>query len=260
MSRANDAYISFLRSLPDINEISRKTQLVYSVSGTSFCWITLNSTRIQIFPSLGKKENPTRVLRREGTAVLCVRIRTGAAEAKYIDPKEILKPSWSYPGFRADSVDFDYGASLIRQAYDQARSYKGRKGKSQLPLDDKAQRHTTAKLEGFSTVNSPSQTGDQISRRGEPKINNSERVRSIFRKMEDIINSIEPREGMVDLASRISRLSREEVIPNEIASLMHSIRIKRNEVEHDRYEPSPRVMEGIEAYWQEIQEWWVRNK
>ena len=78
--------------------------------------------------------------------------------------------------------------------------------------------------------------------------------------MEDIINSIEPREGMVDLASRISRLSREEVIPNEIASLMHSIRIKRNEVEHDRYEPSPRVMEGIEAYWQEIQEWWVRNK
>ena len=136
MSRANDAYISFLRSLPDINEIGRKTQLVYSVSGTSFCWISLNSDLIQIYPPLGNNKNPTRLLRKEGPDVICVNCRTGAMDAKYYDPKGILAPSWSYPGFRAGSVELDYGVSLIRQAYDQACSYRSKRNESRTLFHD----------------------------------------------------------------------------------------------------------------------------
>ena len=126
----SNAYIPFLQSLPNVGERLEKTQLVYSVSGTNFCWISLHSTRIQIFPPLGKKGNRTRVIMRKGSEAMCVNRRSGGMEAKYYDPKEALRSSWSYPGFRADSVELDYGVSLIRQAYDQARSYRSRKDKS----------------------------------------------------------------------------------------------------------------------------------
>ena len=256
----SNAYISFLQSLPNVCERPEKTQLVYSVFGTSFCWITLMSDRIQIFPSLGKKENRSRVIMRKGSEAMCVNRRSGGTEAKYYDPKKALRSSWSYPGFRADSVELDYGVSLIRQAYDQARSYRRGDNKLQKSPTDSGQQYVGIRSAGLSIASSPIRSDDQISLAEGPRVKNSERVRAIFRDLEDIIDSIKPKVGKEDLASRIAKLAEQKRIPNEIASLMHSIRIKRNEIEHDRYEPSSSVLAGIEAYWREIQEWWERNE
>jgi len=89
----SNAYISFLQSLPNVVERPKNTQLVYSVFGTNFCWISLHSTRIQIFPPLGKKGNRTRVIMRKGSEAMCVNRRSGGTEAKYYDPKEADKGS-----------------------------------------------------------------------------------------------------------------------------------------------------------------------
>jgi len=145
MATKYDSYTSFLRSLANVKEERRNTQLVFSVSGTSFCWISLNSDRVQIFPPLGDDKQPTRVLRKEGPDVLCINYRSGTTDAKYYDPDGILRPTWSYPGFRTDSVGFDYAVSLIQQAYDQAGTHKGGGGRAQLVLSDETHKKTTTK-------------------------------------------------------------------------------------------------------------------
>jgi len=145
MATKDESYTSFLRSLANVKKERRNTQLVFSVSGTSFCWISLNSDRVQIFPPLGDDKHPTRVLRKEGPDVLCINCRSGTTDAKYYDPDGILRPTWSYPGFRTDSVGFDYAVSLIQQAYDQAGTHKGGGGRSRLVLSGETHKNTTTK-------------------------------------------------------------------------------------------------------------------
>jgi hypothetical protein len=92
-----------------------------------------------------------------------------------------------------------------------------------------------------------------------PSSKNSQKVKTIFRKMEDILDEIKPRIREQDNATRIGELIREGLLPRHIGSLMHSIRVKRNEVEHDRYEPDDMVMNAIEAEWRAISDWWHRQ-
>jgi hypothetical protein len=95
--------------------------------------------------------------------------------------------------------------------------------------------------------------------RRNPSVKNSEKVKTIFRNVEDILDKLKPRIREQDNASRIGELIREGLLPRHIGSLMHAIRVKRNEVEHDRYEPDDSVMAAIEAEWNAIFDWWHRR-
>ena len=107
----------------------------------------------------------------------------------------------------------------------------------------------------------PAPPTNTVSLPNSPTQKNSEKVRSIFRKLEDILNDIKAKTNADrDNAGRISNLIRDNVIPRHIGTLMHSIRIKRNEVEHDRYEPEDSVMAAIQAEWAAICEWWNRQR
>ena len=110
-------YTEFARSLDAVDERDEKTQIVFSVLGHNFCWISRNNGGVQLFPSLGNGPDATRTIERKGGLTLCLRSSNGHIDAQYDDPDEVLKPLWSYVGFRISDCSFDYGCNLIRQAH-----------------------------------------------------------------------------------------------------------------------------------------------
>ena len=89
-----------------------------------------------------------------------------------------------------------------------------------------------------------------------PSPKNSDRVKTLFRMVEDVLDQLKPKDRFQDNATRINEMINKNLIPRPIGNLMHAIRIKRNEVEHDRYEPDMSVMAAIEAEWSAISSWW----
>ena len=106
---------------PGVQLRETPTQAVYSVAGVNFVWLTPGTGMVQVYPSLGPDQR-TRRLERHGSQVKVIRQRTGARDAEYYDPGRRLNFAFSYPGFRCSQVPQDEAESLVRQAYEQARS------------------------------------------------------------------------------------------------------------------------------------------
>lgn len=243
MTSEHETYVTFVRSLEGVNERETLTQLVYAVSDRNFCWVSKSVDLIQLFPPLGKKASPTRMLRREGTLVLCQDCRSGKTDASYEDPDGVLAQAWSYPGFRRGQCSPEYGFSLIRQAYDQVRTVPEA---IKAPLAHRSGGGETTSRQPQSTV---SPAIDEMKSR-------VERMRDQIVQMGRTVSAPIIKE---DQAAMIARLEREGVLPSNVASMIHLIRTARNRIKYDHHVPSAAEWLAIESAWLVVEDWWLRN-
>ena len=97
------------------------SQVIFSIAGVKFTWLSPGIGMVQLYPPLGADQG-TRRLERHGSQVTVIRQRTGQQDAEFYDPGRRLEFKWSYPGFMCSQVPQDEAESLVRQAYEQARS------------------------------------------------------------------------------------------------------------------------------------------
>ena len=87
-----------------------------------------------------------------------------------------------------------------------------------------------------------------------------ESVLELFANLEEILCSIEPKGFSRDVASWITDLEHNGKIPKHITMRMHTMRITRNKVAHEKkYSLSPAQTAAFRADWEAIQEWWSEN-
>lgn len=106
---------------PGVHRRQARIQVVFSVSGVTFLWISPGSGMVQIPPALGPRL-VTRRLERHGSRVKVIRQRTGEQDAEYYDPGLRLEPRWSYPGLMCSRTPQTEAESLVRQAYELVQS------------------------------------------------------------------------------------------------------------------------------------------
>lgn len=102
---------------PGVHRRRTKTQVVFSVSGRSFSWLSPKVRMVQIAPPLGPR-NTTRRLQRHGSLARVINQRTGQEDAAYDDPGRRLEPRFAYPGFMCSQTPQEEAESLVRQAYE----------------------------------------------------------------------------------------------------------------------------------------------
>jgi hypothetical protein len=119
-----DKYLRFLNNLPNVVKRTTKSQIVFSVNGKRFCWVWINGIKIQIFPRLGDKDTGKRYIKHEEGKTLIIERTTEETGAEYLDIGARLEWIWSYPGFTIDTIPFEEGCNLIRQAYNLAKKRK----------------------------------------------------------------------------------------------------------------------------------------
>jgi hypothetical protein len=81
-------------------------------------------------------------------------------------------------------------------------------------------------------------------------------VINLFKQIENILQDIEPPGPYQNTAAWINELERKSAIPRQISFRMHSIRLTRNRVVHDRSVLSETEKAGLNADWAIINEWW----
>lgn len=122
---------AFVAQLPKVHRRQTQNQVVYSVSGLNFLWLSPSTGMVQIAPPLGPGQE-TRRLVRDGEHIRVIRQKTGKQDAEYHDPSLRLKPLWSYPGFMCSQTPQDEAESLVRQAYEQVQSNSHPTGRQRL--------------------------------------------------------------------------------------------------------------------------------
>lgn len=105
---------------PRVDRRPEETQIVFSVAGINFCWLTLNTGMVQIRPCLGRK-CVTRRLERVGNEVKVIHQNSGRTDAVYRDPGHKLIERFSYPGFMRSQTSLSEALQLIKQAYEMAK-------------------------------------------------------------------------------------------------------------------------------------------
>lgn len=108
---------SIISTWPKVKRRPTKTQIVFSVHGNSFCWLSPESDKVQLSPSLGGKSKPTRLLKHDGNKVKIINWKTGRIDAAFDDPFSLLKWHFSYPGFDTKKDMLGGYINLIRQSY-----------------------------------------------------------------------------------------------------------------------------------------------
>ena len=215
---------------------------MFAVSGSSFCWVSKTNGAVQLFPALGSGAARSRALQRKGDLTVCVRCATGEIDAEYKDPQAVLKPLWSYVGFRPTDCSFEYGCNLIRQAYVEAGTPKAI-GEKTVRLRDQ---ETAVNLVNHTESTAP--TFNEIKIRIEEM---RDRIVRIGRTVGAAIAREDP-------ATMISRLEREGFVPGNVASMMHLIRSERNRIKYENHMPSNSEWSTIQSAWSVIEEWWDR--
>ena len=117
MTSAISKLDSIISDWPKVKQRPTKTQIVFSVHGNSFCWLSPESDKVQLSPPLGKKSNPVRLLKRDGNKVKIINWKTGRIDAVFDDPFNLLKWHCSYPGFDTKKDMLGAYVNLIRQSY-----------------------------------------------------------------------------------------------------------------------------------------------
>ena len=235
-------YADFARSLDSVTERETSTQLVFAVSGCSFCWVSKNGSSVQLFPALGKAPAATRTLQRNGKLTLCIRSSNGNVDAQYDDPEGVLKPLWSYVGFRPDDCSAHYGFNLVKQAYEQSGGQNRRVTKPVSPLPSTPE---IQPAEPTPATPSGSQSLEVL-------------VKEVILKLEDILQTLEPKRGR-ELSDWISDLQRKNLIPRPVADMMHTIRKIRNSVFHSNHSFNKHDRMVLESAWLSVKEWWEQR-
>jgi len=109
-----------ISSWPGVGRRPEKTQIVFSVAATNFCWLSPRTGMVQLRPCLGPK-CVTRRLERVGNEVKVIHQETGRIDAVYKDPSRKLIERLSYPGFKCSNMSRNEALDLIRQAYETVR-------------------------------------------------------------------------------------------------------------------------------------------
>ena len=232
-------YTEFARSLDGVNEREERTQIVFSISGHNFCWISKNNGGVQLFPSLGNRPNATRTLERKGRSTLCLRSSNGNVDAQYDDPDEILKPLWSYVGFRVTDCSFEYGCDLIRQAH---AHFHGRENKIRQNVSTPGAKNTSLPQSGTVIVNNAEPEPLDVA------------VKNVMIELEQILAKFEPKSER-SLYQWITELQAKGVIPRPVADMMHTIRTLRNNVAHSNHLFNKHDRTVLESAWLSVQEW-----
>jgi hypothetical protein len=194
-------------------------------------------------PALGKGPAPTRTLQRSGKLTLCIRSSNGNIDAQYDDPEGILKPLWSYVGFRPDDCSAHYGFNLIKQAYEQSGGQNRRVTKTVSPLP------STSAIQAVEPMPAPSSEPRPL----------EVLVKEVILKLEDILQTLEPKGGR-ELSEWIGDLHRKNLILRPVADMMHTIRKIRNNVFHSNYTFSKHDRAVFESAWMSVKEWWDQRQ
>jgi Domain of unknown function (DUF4145) len=236
-------YTDFARSLYPVDERDETTQLVFSVAGHNFCWITKNNSNVQLFPPLGKGSIPTRRVERQGRLTLCIRSSNDNVDAQYDDPDGILKPLWNYVGFRLKDCSFDYGCNLIRQAYEQVSGKRRNFIEHISPSSAALQKADAEPMHAAISESQPIEVA----------------VKEVVLKLEDILDKLEPKLDR-NLYQWITDLQAKGVIPRPVADMMHTIRTLRNNVAHSNHLFNKHDRTVLESAWLSVQEWCAQKR
>lgn len=237
-------YAEYARSLESVSERETPTQLVFSLSGSSFCWVSKTNGAVQLIPALGKAPNSTRTLQRSGKLTLCIRSSNCHVDAEYDDPDGVLKPLWSYVGFGPNDCSTLYGFNLSKQAYEQASGPKRSVTKSVLTWPTTPPKPDTRLMP--AATSEPAQPLEVM-------------VKDVVLKLEGILQNLEPKAGR-ELSEWISDVQRKNLVPRPIADMMHTIRKIRNSVVHSNYSFGKHERAVLDSAWLTVKEWWEQRQ
>lgn len=88
----------------------------------------------------------------------------------------------------------------------------------------------------------------------------AETVLELTKRMESILQQLEPRGFNQDLATWINEIERQGRLPSHVKFRMHAIRSLRNKVVHQDYRPTPAELTALASDWAIIDEWWRGRK